>query len=140
MHITRQIAPHNCAFAGLGIFILWIGWHGFNPGSQLAFVGQANTDAVMLIAVNTTSAAGAGAVADLFLSWFLLKRPELGSALNGGLAGLVSIIANRDAVTNVESMIIGAIGGLLVVLATMMLERLKIDDPLGAFPVQGIGA
>lgn len=132
-------APHNYAFAGLGVFILWIGWYGFNPGSQLAFVGQANTDAVMLIAVNTTLAAGAGAVAALFLSWFLLKRPDLGSALNGGLAGLVSITANCDAVTNTESLIIGAVGGLLVVLATIMLERMKIDDPVGAFPVHGVG-
>ncbi len=132
-------APHNYAFAGLGVFILWIGWYGFNPGSQLAFVGAANTDAVMLIAVNTTLAAGAGAVVALFLSWFLLKRPDLGSALNGSLAGLVAITANCDAVTNVESMIIGGIGGILVILATMLLEKLKIDDPVGAWPVHGVG-
>jgi len=132
-------APHNYAFAGLGVFILWIGWYGFNPGSQLAFVGAANTDAVMLIAVNTTLAAGAGAVAALFLSWFMLKRPDLGSALNGGLAGLVSITASCDAVTNVESMIIGAIGGIVVILATVLLEKLKIDDPVGAWPVHGAG-
>jgi Amt family ammonium transporter len=135
----HTFAPHNYAFAGLGVFILWIGWYGFNPGSQLAFVGAANTDAVMLIAVNTTLAAGAGAVMALFLSWFLLKRPDLGSALNGGLAGLVSITANCDAVTNVESMIIGAVGGIAVILATMLLEKLKIDDPVGAWPVHGAG-
>ena len=132
-------APHNYAFAGLGVFILWIGWYGFNPGSQLAFVGAANTDAVMLIAVNTTLAAGAGAVVALFLSWFILKRPDLGSALNGALAGLVAITAGCDAVTNVESMIIGGIGGILVILATMLLEKLKIDDPVGAWPVHGVG-
>lgn len=130
-------APHNYAFAGLGVFILLIGWYGFNPGSQLAFVGAANTDAVMLIAVNTTLAAGTGAVAALFFSWFLLKRPDLGSALNGMLAGLVAITANCDAVTNVESIIIGAIGGVIMILATMLLERLKIDDPVGAWPVHG---
>lgn len=132
-------APHNYAFAGLGVFILWIGWYGFNPGSQLAFVGAANTDAVMLIAVNTTLAAAAGAVVALFLSWFMLKRPDLGSALNGSLAGLVAITASCDAVTNVESMIIGGIGGILVILATMLLEKLKIDDPVGAWPVHGVG-
>ncbi len=130
-------APHNYAFAGLGVFILWIGWYGFNPGSQLAFVGQADTDAVMLIAVNTTLAAGAGTVAALFFSWFLLKRPDLGSALNGALAGLVAITANCDAVTNIEAIIIGAIGGVIMILATMLLERLKIDDPVGAWPVHG---
>lgn len=132
-------APHNYAFAGLGVFILWIGWYGFNPGSQLAFVGAANTDAVMLIAVNTTLAAAAGAVVALFLSWFMLKRPDLGSALNGSLAGLVAITASCDAVTNVESMVIGGIGGILVILATMLLEKLKIDDPVGAWPVHGVG-
>ncbi len=132
-------APHNYAFAGLGVFILWIGWYGFNPGSQLAFVGAANTDAVMLIAVNTTLAAGAGAVIALFMSWFLLKRPDLGSALNGSLAGLVAITANCDAVTNIEAMIIGGVGGILVILATMLLEKLKIDDPVGAWPVHGVG-
>jgi len=135
----HMFAPHNYAFAGLGVFILWIGWYGFNPGSQLAFVGANNTDAVMLVAVNTTLAAGAGSVAALFLSWFLLKRPDLGSALNGGLAGLVSITANCDAVTNPEAMIIGAVGGVLVVLATMFLEKIKIDDPVGAWPVHGVG-
>lgn len=130
-------APHNYAFAGLGVFILWIGWYGFNPGSQLAFVGQADTDAVMLIAVNTTLAAGAGSVAALFFSWFLIKRPDLGSALNGALAGLVAITANCDSVTNSSAIIIGLIGGVIMVLATMLLERLKIDDPVGAWPVHG---
>ncbi|MCL4830166.1 MAG: ammonium transporter [Caldilinea sp.] len=130
-------APHNYAFAGLGVFILWIGWYGFNPGSQLAFVGQADTNAVMLIAVNTTLAAGAGSVAALFFSWFLIKRPDLGSALNGALAGLVAITANCDSVTNSSAIIIGLIGGVIMVLATMLLERLKIDDPVGAWPVHG---
>jgi Amt family ammonium transporter len=121
------------------VFILWIGWYGFNPGSQLVFVGATNIDTMMLVAVNTTLAAGAGAVAALSLSWFLLKRPDLGSALNGALAGLVSITANCDAVTNTESMMIGVVGGVLVVLATMLLEKAKIDDPVGAWPVHGVG-
>jgi len=131
-------APHNYAFGGLGVFILWIGWYGFNPGSQLAFASAADINAVMLIAVNTTLAAGAGAVAALILSWFVLKRPDLGSTLNGALAGLVSITAGCDAVTNPEAMVIGAVGGLLVVLGMMLLERLKIDDPVGAWPVHGL--
>jgi Amt family ammonium transporter len=131
-------APHNYALGTLGVFILWIGWYGFNPGSQLAFVGQSNTDAVMMIAVNTTLAAAAGAVAALVLSWFIIKKPDLGSTLNGALAGLVSITANCNAVTNSEAMIIGAVGGVLVVLGMMLLERLKIDDPVGAWPVHGL--
>lgn len=131
-------APHNYALGTLGVFILWIGWYGFNPGSQLAFIGAANTDAVMLIAVNTTLAAGAGAVAALAFSWALLKRPDLGSTLNGALAGLVSITANCDAVTNFSAIIIGLIGGVLVVAGMMLLERLKIDDPVGAWPVHGL--
>ncbi len=133
----HMFAPHNYAFAGLGVFILWIGWYGFNPGSQLAFVGSANTDAVMLIAVNTTLAAGAGTTAALFLSWFLIKKPDLGAALNGALAGLVGITANCDSVTNLSAILIGAIAGVIMVFATMLLERLKIDDPVGAWPVHG---
>jgi Amt family ammonium transporter len=132
-------APHNYVFGGLGVFILWIGWYGFNPGSQLSFASAADVNAVMLIAVNTTLAAGAGALAALILSWIMLKRPDLGSTLNGALAGLVAITANCDAVTNTEAMIIGAVGGFLVILGMMLLERLRIDDPVGAWPVHGLG-
>lgn len=132
-------APHNYTFGGLGVFILWIGWYGFNPGSQLAFSTLSDINAVMLIAVNTTLAAGAGAVAAMVFSWILLKRPDLGSTLNGALAGLVAITASCDAVTNSEAIIIGTVGGVLVVLGIMLLERLKIDDPVGAWPVHGIG-
>lgn len=134
----NTLPPHNYTLATLGVFILWIGWYGFNPGSQLAFVGSANTDAVVLIAVNTTLAAGAGAVAAMILSWLMMGRADLSFTLNGALAGLVGITANCDAVTNGESMIIGAIGGVLVILATQLLERLKIDDPVGAWPVHGV--
>lgn len=134
----NTLPPHNYTLATLGVFILWIGWYGFNPGSQLAFVGSANTDAVVLIAVNTTLAAGAGAVAAMILSWIMMGRADLSFTLNGALAGLVGITANCDAVTNGESMIIGAIGGVLVILATQLLERLKIDDPVGAWPVHGV--
>ncbi|MEZ4866843.1 MAG: ammonium transporter [Caldilineaceae bacterium] len=133
-----SILPHNYTLATLGVFILWIGWYGFNPGSQLAFVGASNTDATVLIAVNTTLAAGAGAVAAMILSWIMMGRADLGFTLNGALAGLVGITANCDAVTNGESMIIGIVAGVLVVLATQLLERLKIDDPVGAWPVHGV--
>jgi Amt family ammonium transporter len=130
-------APHNYTLATLGVFILWIGWYGFNPGSQLAFVGAGNTDAMVLIAVNTTLAAGAGAVAALLISRFTLGNFDLSLALNGMLAGLVGITANCDAVTNFESIIIGAVAGGIVIAATFFLERMKIDDPVGAWPVHG---
>ncbi len=130
--------PHNFTLATLGVFILWIGWYGFNPGSQLAFVGSANTDAVMLIAVNTTLAAGAGALIAMVVGWFMVGKPDLGFVLNGALGGLVGITANCDVVTNAEAMIIGGVAGILVIVATSALDKAKIDDPVGAFPVHGI--
>ncbi len=129
---------HNLAYACLGVFILLIGWYGFNPGSQLAFAGQANTDAVLLIAMNTTLAACAGGVVGMVLSWILFKKPDLTFCLNGILAGLVGITANCECVTYNESLIIGAIAGVLVVIAAIALDKLMIDDPVGAFPVHGV--
>jgi Amt family ammonium transporter len=135
---ANAMPGHNLALAALGVFILWIGWYGFNPGSQLAIVGSNNTAAVMLIAVNTTLAACAGAVLGMLLSWVMFKKPDLTMALNGALAGLVGITANCDAVTNGESIIIGAVAGILVVLGIRLLDKLKIDDPVGAWPVHGL--
>ena len=129
---------HNLTFAALGVFILWIGWYGFNPGSQLAFAGAANTNATVLIAVNTSLAAATGAIAATIMAWILFKKPDLTMALNGALAGLVGITANCDAVTNSESLLIGAIAGVLVVGGIILLDKLRIDDPVGAFPVHGI--
>ncbi len=129
---------HNLTFAALGVFILLIGWFGFNPGSQLAIAGVDNVHAVMLIAVNTTLAAAVGAIAALFISWVVDKKPDLTMALNGILAGLVGITANCDSVTNVEAIIIGGVAGLLVFGGIKLLECLKIDDPVGAWPVHGL--
>ncbi|HRW06717.1 MAG TPA: ammonium transporter, partial [Caldilineaceae bacterium] len=134
----NTLPPHNYTLATLGVFILWIGWYGFNPGSQLAFAGAANTDAVVLIAVNTTLAAGVGALAAMVLGWITLGKPDLGYVLNGALGGLVGITANCDAVTNGSAMIIGAVAGVLVILAMKFLESVKIDDPVGAWPVHGV--
>lgn len=135
---SQPIPGHNLSFATLGVFILLIGWFGFNPGSQLAFTGAANTGVVMLIATNTFLAACAGGTIGMFLSWGMFGKPDLSMALNGVLAGLVGITANCDCVTNVESMIIGSIAGVLVVFAIIALDKLKIDDPVGAFPVHGV--
>ena len=132
------ILGHNLTYATLGVFVLLIGWYGFNPGSQLAFAGQANTDAVCKIAVTTTLAAAAGGVVGMFLSWGLFGKPDLTMCLNGILAGLVGITANCDCVSNNSAIIIGAVAGVLVTLAIVALDKLKIDDPVGAFPVHGV--
>lgn len=129
---------HNLPLAALGVFILWIGWYGFNPGSQLALTGIENVQAVGLIAVNTTIAAAAGALIAMVTTWVVFGKPELSMALNGALAGLVAITANADCVTNGESIIIGAVAGVLVVGGVKLLDMLKIDDPVGAWPVHGL--
>lgn len=135
---AQAMPGHNLAIAALGVFILWVGWYGFNPGSQLAAAGIGNTQAVMLIAVNTTLAAGLGALFAMLTTWTLFGKPELSMTLNGALAGLVGITANADCVTNVESIIIGAVAGILVVMGVRLLDALKIDDPVGAWPVHGL--
>ncbi|HEX9924641.1 MAG TPA: ammonium transporter [Anaerolineae bacterium] len=135
---SNAMPGHSLSLAALGVFILWIGWYGFNPGSQLAFAGSANTNATMLIATNTTLAAAAGAVFAMIVAWFIMKRPDLGMTLNGALAGLVGITANCDAVTNISAIIIGVVAGFLVVMGTLLLDKLKIDDPVGAWPVHGL--
>ena len=135
---SRAMPGHNLPIAALGVFILLVGWFGFNPGSQLAIVGKGNTDAVMLIAVNTLLAAGAGGFLAMLTTWVLHKKPDLTMAANGILAGLVGVTANCDGVTNVEAIIIGAVAGVLVCLGVKLLDKLRIDDPVGAFPVHGL--
>ncbi len=129
---------HNIAFAALGVFILWVGWYGFNPGSQLTFFGAANAEATTFIALTTTIAAAAGAVTAMVVAWILFKKPDVTMALNGVLAGLVGITANCDRVTQGGALVIGAVAGILVVVGVLLLDRLKIDDPVGAFPVHGL--
>lgn len=135
---AKGMPGHNLPLAALGVFILWVGWYGFNPGSQLAIYGADNVNAVMLIAVNTTLAAAAGGILAMLTTWFIHKKPDLTMALNGILAGLVGITANCDSVTNVEAIVIGVVAGVLVTLGVKMLDALKIDDPVGAFPVHGL--
>ena len=135
---SRAIPGHNLPIAALGVFILLIGWFGFNPGSQLAIVGKDNTDAVMLIATNTLLAAGAGGVLAMLTTWVIHKKPDLTMAANGVLGGLVGITANCDGVSNVEAIIIGAVAGVLVCIGVKLLDALRIDDTVGAFPVHGL--
>ncbi len=135
---SRAMPGHSLTISTLGVFILWIGWYGFNPGSQLAIVGIDNTNAVMMIAVNTTLSAAAGGIMVMAFAWFRFKKPDLSMALNGILAGLVGITANCDSVTNMDAILIGLVSGVLVVLGIMLLEKLRIDDPVGAWPVHGL--
>ncbi|MDJ0755091.1 MAG: ammonium transporter [Ardenticatenaceae bacterium] len=136
---ANPMPGHNITAATLGVFILLIGWFGFNPGSVLAMTGEANTIAVVVVAVNTFLAACTGAIGAMMISYFLNKgKPDLGMALNGMLAGLVGITANADVVTNIESLLIGLIAGFLVVGGMVLLESLRIDDPVGAWPVHGL--
>ena len=125
----------NLALATLGTFILWLGWFGFNGGSQLAMGTVGDVTDVSRIFANTNMAAAAGAVAALILTQLLFGKVDLTMVLNGALAGLVSITAEPLAPTLLQSLIIGAVGGVIVVFAVPMLDKLKIDDVVGAIPV-----
>lgn len=131
---ANTIAGHSMTLGALGVFILWLGWFGFNPGSQLAAVGS-NADVISLVAANTNIAAAAGGLVAMVLAWMRMGKPDLGMTLNGVLAGLVAITAPCAFVSPLSSVIIGAIGGVLVVYGTAWLERAQIDDPVGAVPV-----
>ena len=125
----------NLALATLGTFILWLGWFGFNGGSQLYMDTSGNVADISRIFSNTNTAAAAGAVAALILTQLLYKKPDLTMILNGALAGLVSITAEPLTPSLVSATLIGAVGGVIVVCAVPLLDRLKIDDVVGAIPV-----
>jgi Amt family ammonium transporter len=132
---TVPMPGSNLALATLGTFILWLGWFGFNGGSQLAMGTVGDVTDVSRIFANTNMAAAAGAVAALILSQILYKKPDLTMTLNGALAGLVSITAEPLAPTLFGALWIGAIGGIIVVVTVPMLDKMKIDDVVGAIPV-----
>jgi Amt family ammonium transporter len=122
---------HSLPLATIGVFVLWLGWFGFNGGSVLS----ANPGAVSLVLVTTSLAAAAGGVAATLTSWVVLKKPDVSMALNGILAGLVAITAGADKMSPNESMLIGGIGGVLVVFSVFFFDKLKLDDPVGALSV-----
>ena len=128
----------NLPLATLGTFILWLGWFGFNGGSELKVANVEEANAVALVFVNTNMAAAGGAVAALLTARLMFGKADLTMLLNGALAGLVSITAEPLAGTPVLSTIIGAVGGILVVFSIVTLDRLKIDDPVGAISVHGV--
>ncbi len=132
---VNPIPGSNLALATLGTFILWLGWFGFNGGSQLAMGTVGDVSDVSRIFANTNMAAAAGAVTALILTQLLYKKVDLTMVLNGALAGLVSITAEPLAPTLFGALWIGAVGGVIVVFAVPFLDKLKIDDVVGAIPV-----
>ncbi len=123
----------------LGVFILWFGWFGFNPGSQLAAAGIENASAISHIFITTNLAAAAGAVTAMIVTWGKYKRPGLSLTLNGALAGLVAITAGCDVVSPGGAVIIGILAGILLVFGVEFIDKvLKIDDPVGAISVHGL--
>ncbi|KIX12118.1 ammonium transporter [Dethiosulfatarculus sandiegensis] len=135
---AQAICGHNLPLAALGVFILWFGWFGFNPGSQLAASGIENAKAISLISVNTILAPAAGALTAMLAVWIGYGKPDLTFCMNGALAGLVAITAPCAVVSPVASILIGAIGGVLVVLSARFFDLLHIDDPVGAVSVHGV--
>jgi Amt family ammonium transporter len=132
---VNPIPGANLPLATLGTFILWLGWFGFNGGSQLALGSAFDATAMAIIFTNTNLAAAGGVVAAMLMTQALYKKVDLTMALNGALAGLVSITAGPDLTNHLMSIIIGGIGGVLVVIAVPMLDKLKIDDVVGAISV-----
>ena len=129
----RPILGHNIPLASLGVFILWLGWFGFNPGSTTT----ADTSIAMIF-VNTNLSAATGCVVAMIVAWLKLGKPEIGMSLNGALAGLVGITAGCANVTPSSAIIIGAVSGILVVFSVLFFDRLRIDDPVGAISVHGV--
>ncbi len=136
---SRAIPGHSLTLAALGVFILWFGWFGFNPGSQLAAASEADANAISHVFLTTNLAACAGGFFALVISWFKYGKPSLSLTLNGVLAGLVGITAGCDAVSAAGSVLIGAICGTVMIFSVEFIDKvLKIDDPVGASSVHGV--
>ena len=131
---VKPILPHNLPLASIGVFLLFLGWFGFNGGSVLS----ADPQAVSRVFVTTAMAGFSGGLAAMITSWVVLKKPDLSMALNGMLAGLVGITAGADVVSPFASVAIGLIAGALVVISVIVLDKVRIDDPVGAISVHGI--
>ncbi len=128
---TRPILGHNMPLAALGAFMLWFGWFGFNGGSVLS----ADPKSVSLVFVTTTLGAAAGVVAAMGVSWSIQRKPDLSMILNGALAGLVGVTAGADVFSPMIAVAVGAVAGVVVVVSVIALDRLQIDDPVGAISV-----
>lgn len=128
----------NMPLAALGTFILWMGWFGFNGGSQLIISDVVNANAVAAVFVNTNAAAAGGLLAALVLARLVLGKADLTMVLNGAIAGLVAITAEPATPTALQATLIGAVGGILVLTSVLLLDRVKIDDPVGAISAHGV--
>lgn len=136
---SKAIPGHNLTLACLGVFILWFGWFGFNPGSQLAAAGYGDQTAISHVFLTTNLAACTGGFLALIVSWIKYGKPSLSLTLNGILAGLVGVTAGCDLVSPMGAALIGAICGTVMIFAVEFIEhRLKIDDPVGASSVHGV--
>jgi Amt family ammonium transporter len=130
---VKPIPGHNIPLAALGVFILWFGWYGFNPGSTTT-----GDTSIALIAVTTTLAAAAGAVAAMLATWIKYGKSDIGMTLNGALAGLVGITAGCANVSPFSAVIIGLVAGVLVLFSVLFFDKIKVDDPVGAVSVHGV--
>ena len=134
----KPIPGANLPMATLGTFILWMGWFGFNGGSVLKLGDIANADAVAMVFLNTNAAAAGGVLAALIIARLLFGKADLTMVLNGALAGLVAITAEPSTPSALSATLIGAVGGAIVVFSIITLDRMKIDDPVGAISVHGV--
>jgi Amt family ammonium transporter len=127
----KPIMGHNLPLAAIGVFLLWLGWFGFNGGSVLS----ADAVGVSYVLVTTSLAAAAGIMGAMATSWIFQHKPDLTMVLNGSLAGLVGITAGADVISPLMSVVVGLIAGVLVVFAVITIDKLKLDDPVGAISV-----
>jgi Amt family ammonium transporter len=134
----KPIPGANLPLATLGTFILWMGWFGFNGGSVLATASVESANAVAIVFMNTNAAAAGGLIAAMIVARFMFGKADLTMALNGALAGLVAITAEPSTPTALQATLFGALGGVLVVFSIVTLDKLKIDDPVGAISVHGV--
>ncbi len=133
---SNTIPGHNLPLASVGAFILWFGWFGFNPGSSLGAVG--NWELIGSVVVNTFLASASGGIATMIYTYFTYTKIDITMVINGVLAGLVSITAGCNVVGPVSAIIIGAIAGILVDVAVVFFDKIKVDDPVGAIAVHGV--
>lgn len=131
---SKPILGHSMPLAAVGVFLLWFGWFGFNGGSVLS----AHPEMIGLVVTNTALAGAGGCLASMIVTQIILKKPDVSMALNGVLAGLVGITAGADSMMPAPAILVGAIAGVLVVLAILGFEKIKIDDPVGATSVHGV--
>jgi len=134
----KPIPGANMPMATLGTFVLWMGWFGFNGGSVLATASVDSANAVAVVFMNTNAAAAGGLIAAMVLAKVMFGKADLTMALNGALAGLVAITAEPSTPTALQATLFGGLGGVLVVFAIITLDKLKIDDPVGAISVHGV--